>query len=194
MKLKVALNSKSINALISQLNEIKTTILPNMIEHFLTRCCEEIKIKANKNLETSGLGADVISEIQGQWSISVKGKNALLRNGEGRGYMVEFGVGEIGENNPHPKADLTYAYNIPTDYKDQYGQWRFRVDSTQEIDLAVGFYKIVEINEYETGESKLTIKTKGSPPIMFLYNALLDFKTEKLYEKLWRETKIKFIR
>ena len=90
MKLKVALNSKSINALISQLNEIKTTILPNMIEYFLTRCCEEIKIKANKNLETSGLGADVISEIQGQWSISVKGKKALLRNGEGRGYTVDF--------------------------------------------------------------------------------------------------------
>lgn len=172
-------DSKSVEKAIKQLNKVKA-LYPKMVEVLLQRSCERLKEMARANLYNSDIGSDVIAEVDSQWEIVNNGGSAILKNGEGKGYMVEFGVGIVGQYNAHPLARIEgYEYNIDTVHKNQAGAWRFKVGGKDSVDLKENYYTLSE------GQRGYTVETKGSPATLFCYNALVDFVRSKEPQRIW---------
>ena len=93
--------------------------------------------------------------------------------------MVEFGVGVVGEGNPHPNASQEgYKYNVESEHKSADGTWYFWTNSN-ELDLPLsaiqdfrGFDDFRGVKK-EKGK-RIVVGTRGSKGLMYAYNAIVD--------------------
>jgi hypothetical protein len=205
-KINVELNQKSIQNAIKELTQIKNLFTKStIVQEFLEEICEWIIKRANKYIDNSQLGELVKLKLRNSWTYQVTKNSAKIINNAHKiqkhqtkegivteevplAVLVEFGVGVVGQNNPHPNADDEgYQYNVPrTVYgkstKDQNGMWYFWTNS-QDLDIPLN--SIVDIRGYDDfrgieGEQgkRIIVGTMGTQGLMYAYNAMVDAKME----------------
>lgn len=190
----IDLNPKSIKSAIKKLQNIKNKI-PSMIDELLYESCVWIKNKANEYLEASGLNSGFITEIEQGWQpITKRMDGRFILTNHGRAYAVEFGIGIKGQGTYEGDVPPNYEYNIKTQYKNSDGSWIFRVEDIDMLDIKqenVLPRKNTGEIIYEEGR---TIRTEGQPAVMFCFNAIVDFKTQNVAQKIWEKVKKRRIR
>ena len=127
----------------------------------------------------------VISDIINSSTITVSGNTAKLSYGE-KAVYVEFGVGIVGEQNPHPQATQAgYEYNVESGKKKADRSWIFNAESEAKIDIR---------QENIINRTKNTVRTKGNEASLFLYQSAMDFKSTGEYKRIWQDVKRKYIK
>lgn len=190
----IDLNPKSIKSAIKKLQNIKNKI-PSMIDELLYECCVWIKNQANIHLENSGLNSGFITEVEQGWQpITKKLDGSFVLINRGRGYAVEFGIGIKGEGTYYGDVPPNYEYNIKTQYKNSDGSWIFRVEDIDMLDIKRENIMPRENTGELIYEEGRTVRTKGQPAVMFCFNAIVDFKTQKIAQKKWEKIKKRRIR
>lgn len=192
MKIDIELNSKSIKNAIKIIKNQKKIIAEQMIPEYLRRSAEWIKNRANEILNQSDIGVEIAQNISSSWYIENISNNRIkLFNVSWKSAYVEFGVGIVGANQPHPNASNTnYEYNVETQYKNLDGSWVFSVADHSELDIP----RDAIIDQFYGVDSKgstLTILTKGTKGVWYLFNAVEDFKLQEK-NRLWEEIKKKY--
>lgn len=194
MKITVNLNQSSVRSAIAKLQKAKSQ-LPTMLNELLMQSCEALIVLANQNLEWVGIGDAVKEKIKLSWSYTVKNGVATLINSYQKAVYVEFGTGIVGEENPHKMASSAgYEYNVDSPYKDEQGRWTFYAD-LEELDLPIkgdDRADITYFNEPNRNSTRMLIRTSGAPATMFVFNAILRFKSEKHGKILWDGIKAKY--
>ena len=192
MKIKIGINSKSINDAIKTFKKIKSQ-MPEMKDELLRECCIWVRERANMYLDLSGLNSGLISEIKDGWLMPEKKLDGrwVLSN-FGRAYSVEFGIGIKGQGTYEGEKPFNYEYNVESRYKNSDGSWFFRIQDINKLDImeqnVLPNSKTGEIN-YQEGR---TIRTQGQQAVMFCYNAIIDLKNQKIAETLWEKIKKKY--
>lgn len=188
MKIEIQLNKKSIQNAIKVLNQQKKILTDKAIPEYLEKSAEWIQNRANEILEQSDIGADVKRWISKAWTKEWVDKNHLkLINYSWKACYVEFGVGIIGQGNAHPNPNETnWKYNLPTDKKDSQGGWIFAVKDEGKLDIPQE-----AILEQINIDNDISVYTKGTQGVWFLFNAMEDFKLTKA-QSLWEEIKKKY--
>lgn len=192
MKINILYDVKSVNKAILSIKAAKKKIMESIIPEFLKLCCYEIQRIANRNLYALGFSSDMVAEVEAGWQPPIKITNTsyLLRN-TGRAYLLEFGTGIIGEQNPHEYAnEAGYEYNVDSDYKRDDGSWTFRFRGVDALDVKEE-YILRKFLSAKKGTP--IILTKGQPAQMFVYDAFSEFFGLGTYKKLWEETKRKHL-
>jgi hypothetical protein len=194
MKITVKVNG-NLKGVIDKLNKMKKD-LPAMKKELFEQCCVVLKSLANQNLMDWDIGEDVKSQIETGWSYVVTENGAVLTNTAEKAVFVEFGVGVVGEENPHPNAKNTtpevYDYNRPTKFKragkyHDENTWRFYKNDLEEVDLQEGYYEA-----WYTQDGAIKIITKGSPATMYAFNSIIQFVEGEYAKKIWENIKIKY--
>ena len=199
MKIKVALNAKSIKDAKKQILDIKK-VIPQMNREFMTQCCKWIIEKAKWYVENSDIGSMVKTDINTHWSYIVTDNSAKITNDSDKAVFVEFGVGIVGQGNPHPNASSeSYNYNIPSKSKDENGMWYFWTNSN-ELDLP---FKAVEdirgFLDYRGASGKrIVVGTRGAEGLMYAYQAIVDARQDLRnpngdLPRMWKEIKARYI-
>lgn len=183
-QIKINLNKISIQKAIEQLKLAKKNLKENAPSKFIMRCFDWVIDRANNYyLQGINMDARILEDISSKWEKDVTGNTGILRNTSEKATFVEFGVGVVAENNPHPKAqDENYEYNVKSGKKDSYDQWRFRLNADEPIDLNIDYYTADEEGE------KTKVKTKGSPANLYLYNSIMDLISTGAYKIIWKQT------
>ena len=180
---------KSINNAIKEVQKIQKTMQKEVPQTFILKCLDWVMNKANDYLNSFYMSSDIITDIQTRWEKSVIGNVGTLTNTSDKAVYVEFGVGIVGQGNPHPNSSVSgYEYNVASGKKDASGKWRFKLDEEQGVDLNVGYY-----TTRNGGDGKL-ITTQGSPANLYLYNAMMDLISSGAYKTLWRATLAELIK
>lgn len=188
MKIEVELNAKSIKKAIKLLKEQKKVLVDEAIPEFMMRSAEWIANEANRILNVADIGSQIKQNIASSWHIKMVSQNRIiLYNMSWKAAFVEFGVGIVGEGSPHPNASQTgYEYNVDTPYKYSNGGWDFVVDNISDLDIPQD-----AIIESYYGYAGMTVYTRGTKGVWYLFNAVQNFKmTEQ--ERLWKEIKKKY--
>lgn len=176
-KIVVELNKKSIKEAITKLNSIKAKR-----QRFMEAIADWIIKQANMHLNNSDIGVNVKKAIESSWSKNITANGIEIINTCPHAVFVEFGVGAVGAKQSHPKADKqteqSYEYNLPSIHKyagkhHDDDTWRFTKPSTKDVDLQDGYYE-----EWPWGSGQVKIITRGSPAVMFAYNAIVDAQVE----------------
>jgi hypothetical protein len=194
MEIKLSLNTKSIDKAIKKLEREKKRLENVMISEFLEECGLWFINRANLHLSQSDIGKEIVYDIQSNWTLPtvVKSGNTytmVVENYSDKAVFVEFGVGLVGSQIPHPQASKeNYIYD-----KNGYGNstangyWVYYLDDLEEVDMHKGYqYKDSKYGGY-------WIITKGSWRDMYAYNTLMDMTTEgKVLKGLWTKVKQKY--
>ena len=190
MEITVNLDTASVQNAINALKRAKAQ-LTQMIDEFLLLCCERITILANQNLEWVGIGDLVKEKIKASWEYTVSNGIATVINSYQKAVYVEFGTGVVGEENPHKNAKAAgYDYNVDSPYKDEQGRWVFYANY-EDLDLPIEGLSDVTVFR-KNNASRMQIRTSGAPASMFVFNAILRFKSEKHAYELWEQIKAKY--
>lgn len=185
--IKINLDVKSINNAIKQIEEIQRKLKEQVPSLFIDKALTWIKDRANFYLTNLPMDSEVTGDIQSSWTIERVSNNVKrLVNSSKKAVFVEFGVGSVGQQQPHPLANNeNYEYNKPTRYKSQDGTWVFDAKHKQyAIDLNQGYFSLFE----KDNTGRVTAITKGSPANLYLYNAGMDLLNTGIYQQLWVET------
>lgn len=186
----VYLNSTSINNAINKLKQTQVE-LDTMLDEFLEECCKWFINRANIYVKTGHRGSNVEKDIMASWTYAVSGGSALITNHSDKACFVEFGVGLLGQQNPHPNAEITnYEYNKDTGrkFKSYNGEdwWIFKLQDEEDLDLYPEDYL------FKYARSGLYFVTKGSWGAMFSHRALVDMVIQpKVIRNLWAKVKQK---
>ena len=183
MKIKVGLNKQSVKNAINALKTAKKQLQVEMLDEFYFECYLFFVEHCRQWLDTSTIGEEVKNEINIGWKYQRTKSGAKFVNNAEKAVYVEFGVGMVGKDNYHTNAKNLgndYKYNIGTKILPD-GSWIFSVSDDNEIDIQQGFI----LNRTEN-----TVRTKGSPAVMYAFNALEDLRLE--YPKIWEQIKIKY--
>ena len=186
MIIKTNLTPQSIKSAINKLKETKKLFKNEMSEEFLKRCCEEIKNIANERLEMLDIGSETKEIIKNGWKIDFdpSKKSAFLTNNTEESCYVEFGVGIVGKSSPHSYSLSGYEYDLDSPAKRDDRSWIYRTKSEEEGNIPQEYYIKTKNGAYFT---------KGAPAMMFLYNAIEDFKISKRAYAIWQEVKKKYL-
>lgn len=194
MRIEVGLNKQSIKNAINQLNAIKK-LVPTMQQEFLMQVAHWLTDRANTYITNADLGSVVKDEIRGGWSYEPTASGVKIVNNAEKAVYVEFGVGIVGGGNPHPQASAEgYQYNVKSPAKFLGGNWSFKKDSMQELDLPKTSV------EYEQDQSGIVFLTQGAKGVWYAYNAIVDAKMELAKAnggeigKMWEDIKARYIK
>ena len=122
MNINIALNKKSIEQAKKQLLYIKK-ILPQMTRDFLEEVAIWVIDRANYHLNNSDIGENVKIDIRNGWEYDFTDKGIKITNRTQKAVFVEFGVGIVGQGDPHPNSSTEgYEYNVDSPYKDKKGK------------------------------------------------------------------------
>ena len=196
MIIKMSLNSKSIENAIKQLKKAQSQ-LDVMLEEFLMTCCTYIYDKANENIINSDIGQLVKENIIAGWKIPELRKEgekliARLRNTDDQACFVEFGVGIVGQDDPHPEAKNTnYEYNIGQTI-DENGMWWFW-SNINELDIPLkdaDFLRGFQDHRGRKGH-RILVGTSGAKGVWYAYNACVDLQVFE-FNRIWEKIKKKY--
>ena len=204
MRYEATFSSKSINSVVKELKKRKKDLEEKMVKEFFFECCRKIISYANDNIRDYPIGNGLLLDIMTEWEYadSFTGDSIILRNKAEKAAYVEFGVGIVAEGAPHPMAyEVGYEYNIPTTAKIyssttgggfEYGTWIFYQDQDQ-LDLPPSALDDrIYFNEPTRDRSRMLIRTRGTEPTMFLFNAVLRFVSAGDAKRLWSEIKQRY--
>lgn len=183
MKLNVSLfDKKSYKSAINQVKNLRDITFPQMRKEFLKRCCEKIIELAKQELLFVDIGDLVKSEISYSWEYEISDNKARLINTSDKAVYVEFGVGVVGGESPHPMAtESGYQYNVPSGYKMNDNSWIFHIENDESLDISSDNI-LARKNEH-------LVMTRGQKGYMYLFNAVEDFKTNGYAKDIWNELK-----
>lgn len=189
MKITVELNRKSIREAIKTIKSQRKVLAEQMIPEYMQKSAEWIKNRANEILESSDIGVKVVQNIASSWHIDIiSNSHLILYNMSWKAAYVEFGVGVVGQAEPHPNASQTnYEYNVDSPHKYSDGGWAFSVPDQSELDIP----KDAIIQQDYSSVYDLTIYTQGTQGVWYLFNAVEDFKVRE-QQRLWEEIKKKY--
>ena len=186
MKIQIYLNKKSIDNAIKKLKKAKEQILNEMLKEFYKKCYDFFVGQANFHLLSSGIGDLVIAEIQSSWSYVNTTLGIKIINNAEKAVYVEFGVGVVGKEKPHPNSiNTNYEYNKPSDKKLYDGSWKFK-SYEDELDIP---QEAIIAKDYVV-DGKMRVLTLGTKGVWYAYNALEDLRIE--IPKIWENIKIKY--
>lgn len=193
------LSAKSVESAIKKLEKAKKQLETEMLYDFINICCTFIVNQATTYIMNSTIGDSVKMNIISGWQAPVikqKGNKliAKMTNTDSQAVYVEFGVGIVGEENPHDRVksgETQYEYNIPTQYKyagrfHDENTWRFYANQPNDVDLMNGYFE-----QWETKDGKYKIITRGSPAVMYAFNACVDLQAGA-FRTIWEEIKKKY--
>lgn len=183
--IKINFDEKSIKNAIIELNKVQQKLYTTVPKRFLTLCSNWIINRANERIRDLDIGSEVKEDIISRWRVSNLSNNRIkVINDSNKAVFVEFGVGKIGKESPHPQSSSEgYEYNKDSGKKDRYGQWRFTLENKDQIDLIADYYS----------KNENTITTKGSPANLYLYNSLMDLISSGIYKLLWQQALLETI-
>jgi hypothetical protein len=189
MNIKIYLNRKSIKNAINVLESQKRVLTDQAIPEYLNKAAQRIGELANENLDKSDVGETIKSYIKSNWFIKTISKSqTILYNMSWKSAYVEFGVGIVGQSSAHPNASETdWEYNLKTLHKNAQGGWTFSVDDIKELDLP----QEAVIEKMVSVDGDISIYTKGTQGVWYLFNAMEDFKLREA-KPLWEEIKQKY--
>ena len=149
-------------------------------ENFFEDVANWIINRANEYVDKSDIGSEIKREIKGGWNAFEKTPKGLkITNSAKHAVFVEFGVGYEGYIDKHPNASVEgYKYNVGKKINKNTNIWIFNVGSDEEIDID---------KDYIVRRGETSVSTRGQPALLFLYNAIMDCKTEGVAERLWKE-------
>lgn len=193
MKLNVELSPKSIEQTIKKLQFAKEQIQTTMQREFLQEICKWIIDKANYYLSYCDIGQNVKDDISIGWQYTLTKNGAKIINSAQQAVFVEFGVGIIGREERHEmvrNGSTDYEYNIGSKINKETNQWIFNVYNDQDIDIQ---------EQYIIYRTNNTVKTKGSPAVMYCYNAVVDAKNELekpngIFTQKWKTLEQKYMK
>ena len=177
----IQLDTKSIKQALKQMQKIEKKFKDNtIVKKYLNKSADYIITMANQYLSNVNIDGAIISDIQNSWVKSnIIGNTLTITNTSEKAVYLEFGIGIIGQGQPHPNASVEgYEYNVNSGKKDYAGRWRFRLDEKSQLDIISGYYE----------NSNNLITTKGYPAVLYLYNAIMDFRSSGAYKLLWQQT------
>lgn len=190
MKLNVELSPKSIQEAIEKLKKARyQSTKGTLAKEYLEFACEWVINRANWYLDNADLGDLVKLQIRNGWEYEVSLDGAKITNRTDKAVFVEFGVGIVGQGNPHPNAG-DYIYNKPHTYidkrtgklvstKDENGMWYFWTNSNE---LDIPKTSLEDIRGYDDfrGEQgkRIIVGTRGAEGVMYAYNAIVDAQNE----------------
>jgi hypothetical protein len=212
-RITIELNTESINEARKYLLNLKKQI-PKMEKEFLEGVAKWIVKQADGYIDRADLGSAVKSEIKRNWhyeettnGVKIINNTNVERKVRGQtetvplAVLVEFGVGVVGESQPHPNSNQEgYEYNIPSpskyagNYHDD-DTWRFITYSIESIDLPQDSYET-----WQMGSGALKIITKGAKGVWYAYNAIVDAQAELAKAnggeigKMWEDIKARYIK
>ena len=186
-KINIGLNKKDIQNAIKLLNQEKKRI-ESAVHEYMELSADWIINRANEILDRSDIGENIKNEIFGGWDTEWVAPNQLkIVNHSRKAVYVEFGVGIIGQTDKHPNADETgYEYNVESSKKFGQGFWQFVVPSRDYLDLPEKAIIYQDDDKYG-----LSITTQGTQGVWYLFNAMEDFKIEKV-KTIWEQVKKKY--
>lgn len=154
---------KGLNKVINNLENIKNSLY-QVNELFIDLSFDYIINYANNLLDKRLKNEyQTFGSVVKEWDKNIKGNTGILTNKDDNSAAIEFGIGIVGEHNPHNDSDNSgYKYNLPSDSKDENGNWTF----------------------YEP-TLNLFIKTSGYEGKSFLYDSLMYYKDNKIYHQLY---------
>ena len=193
MRIRVSLNKNSIDNAQRQLKKAKEQI-KKMLDEFYYECYEFFVARANEKLSLSEIGSLVKEDIQTSWEFVKTANGAKFVNSSDKSVYVEFGVGIVGEANPHPNAEETsYEYDKDSPYKTWDRSWYFYTNSN-ELDLPLS--ALTDIRGYDDHRGnkgkRLIVGTQGTKGVWYAFNALEDLRAE--LPKIWLKVKQKYWR
>lgn len=190
MKLTINLDSKSVQNAIKELYRARNKVW-KALDELLALSCERLITLANQNLEWVEIGDMVKEKIKASWAYRVSNGVATLTNEYQKAVYVEFGTGVVGERNPHENAkEAGYDYNVDSPYKDEQGRWTFYTDY-EDLDIPMDALSDITVFRKDNA-SRMQIRTNGAPATMFVFNAIMRFKSEKHAQQLWEQVKGKY--
>ena len=210
MKINVELNSNSIREAVKKLKAVKK-IFPQMVAEFYLEVAHWITKRADFYIDNSDIGSAVKLQIKSSWVYeqtangikvlntantekTVDGKKQIVPTA----ILVEFGVGIVGNNQPHPNAtEQGYEYNVENGKKEDDGSWHFFSD---EADLDIP-KSAIDWGVNGKGErNRMSIYTRGTKGVWYAYNAVVDANIEIAKPNggeigaIWRKIKTRYIK
>ena len=165
----LSLSKNSINAVKNKFINIKKN-MPKVNYYFMRVSCRWISKEANTILDNSINFQEINTAIRTSWSIQPESANKVrLVNTDDVSAYVEFGTGQVGEQNPHvASSNANYRYNVPSSKKKENKltgeiNWTFKLPN--------GNY--ITFNGY-VGKA-------------FLYKAFRKYVDSKIYEKIYEQ-------
>lgn len=184
------LSAKSVENAIKQLEKAKKQLETEMLYDFLNTCCSFIVDQSKNYIMNSTIGDSVKMNIISGWQAPVirqEGNKVIARitNTDSQAVYVEFGVGIVGKQNAHERVSsgkVDYEYNMPSKYKKKDNSWIFSVGSDNDIDIQA---------EYIDNRTTNTVRTKGSPAVMYAFNACVDLEASQ-FNAIWETIKKRY--
>lgn len=197
MRIKFNLNAQSIKDAQKRVKKYQKGV-EQAVSYFIKNVCLWIMERSDYYLDKHDIGSLVKEDIKSGWKIVPTATGVKLINDASKSHFVEFGVGIVGEQQPHPhSSEAGYEYNVETGSKSVDGAWTFFVDS-ERLDLPVN--ALLAHNWYRgkrgkngEGGQRLLVMTKGTKGAMFAYNALVDLKSGNVLKSLWDDAKERFL-
>lgn len=194
MKIPIDLSKpKTVLKAIQALKRAENTLVNKVVEEMAKECSNAIVERANKNLSSveTGIGAGLIADIRAGWVFEKSKNGYTLSNIADKAVYIEFGVGATGQENPHPNADnARYDYDMPgKKLKDR--SWIFRIVDMNTVDIGEQ-YVMTRPNGEKIYQKGKTVRTKGQPATMYLYNAFISFVESEEPQKIWSKVSLKY--
>jgi hypothetical protein len=199
-KITIGLNTKDIENAKKYLQNLKKQI-PKMQQEFLMEVAKWIVKQADRYIDQADFGSIVKSQLHRGWDYEQTANGIKIINRAEKAVYVEFGVGAVGQSQPHPSASTEgYEYNLPSTYKyagkhHDEDTWRFIKQSTEDVDLPKGSYET-----WPMGSGALKIITRGTKGVWYAYNAIVDAQMELAKSgggeigKMWEDIKARYIK
>lgn len=194
MKISISFNEQSIKEAQKKVKKYQKN-LELATQDFVRNVCLWIVERANFYLDRHDIGSLVKEDIKSSWRVFPTETGVKLVNEASKSHFVEFGVGIVAENDPHPNAfEAGYEYNVESKSKLYDGMWYFWVNSN-ELDLPL--YALDDPKGFDDHRGKrgkrMVVGTRGTTGAMFAYNALVDLKSGNVLQRLWQEAKERFL-
>jgi hypothetical protein len=163
-------SKKTIDEAILRLKRIKH-FQKEMQYEFFQYICEWVIDRANFYLDASDIGEEIKRDIKNSWEYEISnGLSAKIINRNQHAVFVEFGVGSVGSQNSHPNSSKeNYKYNSGSQIKGDL--WFFSKENNEDVDLKNKYF-------WRKNSESDTVVTRGSPAVMYAYNAVVDAQME----------------
>ena len=174
-----------INQVINNLRKVRNAINNDINSLFITKSLEWIRDRAIEILNTrlsnpANTFQTNVTDLS-TWIIKQISKNSyILENTYENSASIEFGIGLVGQENPHNWAEEAhYEYNLPSDSKDENGCFVFKDKATGRT---IGLKK-----ELQNGKYVLVRYFSGYEGKSFLYNAFMEYQQNNIWVKKYQE-------
>lgn len=179
MKIKLKLSANDFKKRAKELNAIAQK-KDEIVKEFLLRSVEEIKLMSSYYLEqeSNGLSSALINDINSNWETEITGNRIQLINNNEFSAFLEFGTGIVGNGTYNTVFGAeTYQYDVEG-HKLKDRSWIFKIKNENMIDIKP---------DYIINRTTNTIRTKGQPAIMYLFNAVMSLVEKDVFKNIWNE-------